>query len=60
MIEAATHIAVLGEFFGLFRRTMMGLIPQIGRTLHLPPAQNDLARDVIYGALKQLAEADAL
>ena len=60
VIEVAALENIVTGFFGLFRSTMLGLHPQITRSLHLPPAQDDTVRDVVYAALNQLAAADVL
>jgi len=60
VIQFATHETVLSEFFGYFRRSILALHPQISRALHLPPKADDTVRDVVYAALKQMAEADPL
>ena len=60
LVEFTTHAAVMGEISGLFRRTMIALVPRITSAAHLTVEQGDKVQATVFGALKDLAEADVL
>jgi phage terminase Nu1 subunit (DNA packaging protein) len=58
--ETAVFEGVMGQLYGKFRRVMLGLVPQVTRSLHLAPKESDAVRDCVYSALTALAEGDPL
>ena len=57
LIEVAALEGIVSEFFGLFRRETMALVPRLITALHLPPQQADTVRDAVYGTLNAIAKA---